>query len=278
MISVRGRDRTRRFLLLGLLLSLLVHLIGGSFFGLISRELNKIIPLASKQSTEVVKTDVIHLERAAPPPVARRRPPPPPPAPVLAQRPIPAPRLERPELFHQSNHGPHVPPPSRGTGAVEEPHVVSPAAGPSAPAKPYYSDQQLAELNGTFAKAIADAHQTLAQVNAAMQNVPVVTTKHFEMHYNGIHEGLNPGDGIISPTKVERRGNTMWYYTHYIYMYGDGHVEEDDIPWPFHYPVNDDPFARGDRRIPLQPPPAGYVPDRPLKPQLMQFFGGPIVN
>ena len=33
-------------------------------------------------------------------------------------------------------------------------------------------------------------------------------------------------------------------------MYGDGHVEEDDIPWVFHYAVRDDPFARGDRRVP----------------------------
>jgi hypothetical protein len=58
-------------------------------------------------------------------------------------------------------------------------------------------------------------------------------------------------------------------------MYGDAHVEEDDIPWVFHYALHDDPFARGDRRIPIQPPPAGYVPNHPLKPVLKQFFGGP---
>jgi hypothetical protein len=98
------------------------------------------------------------------------------------------------------------------------------------------------------------------------------------MHFNGIHEGMNPGDGIISYIKRERIGNIVYYYTHYEYMYGDGHVEEDDIPWPFHYAINDDPFVRGDRRIPLQPPPPDYKPDRPLKPILMQFFGGPEVN
>lgn len=277
MISVRGRDRTRRLLFLGLVLSLLIHLVGGSLFGLLSRAINRTIPQGRLRAPDVTKADIIHLEKAPPPPVARRRPPPPPPAPILAPRPIPAPRLVLPELFHESRRAPHMPAPSRGTGALAEPHVVSPAAGPSAAPKRYYSDEQLAQMNATFAQTIA-THQTLAQVNAAMQTAPVVTTKHFEMHYNGIHEGLNPGDGIIEPTKVERRGNTMWYYTHYIYMYGDGHVEEDDIPWPFHYPVNDDPFARGDRRIPLQPPPADYKPDRPLKPQLMQFFGGPSVS
>jgi len=36
-------------------------------------------------------------------------------------------------------------------------------------------------------------------------------------------------------------------------MYSNGRVEEDDIPWQFAYPVNDDPFARHDARIPLQP-------------------------
>jgi hypothetical protein len=134
-------------------------------------------------------------------------------------------------------------------------------------------------LNGQFSQAIAQSHQTLSQANAAMASAPTVTTKHFQMSFNGIHEGMNPGDGIISVVGVPRRiGNIVYYYTHYEYMYGDGHVEEDDIPWVFQYAVRDDPFARGDRRIPIQSPPAGYKPNRPLKPILMQYFGGPQVN
>lgn len=266
------------------MVSLIIHLFSGSIFELLSRAVNRIMPeLASRQEPDVTRADVILLEKAQPtarPVIAAPHPhaPPPPPAPRLAERPIPAPVEERPEIAHITIHAPHQAAPSRGEGAVELPHVVSPAAGPPAKPQQYYSEQQIAQLQSQFAQTIADAHQTLAQANAAMQTAPVVTTKHFEMHFNGIHEGMNPGDGIITPIKVERIGNTMWYWTHYEYMYGDGHVEEDDIPWPFHYPVNDDPFARGDRRIPLQAPPADFKLTRPLKPVLMQFFGGPEVD
>jgi hypothetical protein len=58
-------------------------------------------------------------------------------------------------------------------------------------------------------------------------------------------------------------------------MYGDGHVEEADVPWPVHYPFNDDPFARGDRRVAIQNPPKDFVPSGTLTPILQAFFGGP---
>jgi hypothetical protein len=89
---------------------------------------------------------------------------------------------------------------------------------------------------------------------------------------------MNPGDGEIYAVSKQRIGDTMWYYTRYTYMHADGTYEADTIPWPFHYPIGDDPFARHDKRIPLQPPPDGYKPDRPLKPILQQFFGGPPVT
>jgi hypothetical protein len=88
---------------------------------------------------------------------------------------------------------------------------------------------------------------------------------------------LQPNEGTITVLKSARVGNTMLRWTHYQYIYADGHVESDDIPWPFVYPVKADPFTRGDGQIPIQPPPASFKPDRPLKPILMQFFGGPTV-
>ena len=286
MISARGRARTRRYLLIGLMLSLMVHLAGGSLYGLLTRVINRVMPqLASKQSQPVPKSDIIRLEKAQPTaaPVAAAKPqpkppPPPPPAPHVEPHPIVAPVEEHHELAHITVHAPRQTAPSRGEGVAEIPHVVRPAAAPKTPKQPYYSEDQIAQMNGAFAQSISSSHQTLAQANAAMDTAPTMTTKHFEMHFNGIHEGMNPGDGIITYIKYERRGDTMWYWTHYEYMYGDGHVEEDDIPWPFHYPIRDDPFARHDRRIPLQPPPADYKPNRPLKPILMQFFGGPQVD
>jgi hypothetical protein len=287
MISARGRARTRRYLLIGLMLSLMVHLAGGSLYGLFTRAIARIMPqLASKQSQQIAKSDVVRLEHvqptAAPVAVAKARPKPPPPPPPTTRiqpTPITAPVTEHHEIARIVIHAPRQTAPSRGEGAAEMPHVVRPAAGPKTSKQPMYSQNQLDAMNGAFEQSIAQSHQTLAQANQAMDTAPVMTSKHFQMNFNGIHEGMNPGDGIISVVGVgDRKGDTIWYFTHYQYMYGDGHVEEDDIPWPFHYPVRDDPFARHDRRIPLQPPPADFKPNRPLKPILMQFFGGPQVG
>lgn len=282
MISARGRTQTRRFLLVGLILSLMVHLFGGSLWGLFERTVDRMIPKpwASLREPLVGKIDKIEIEKPTPQHAAARpKPPaPPPPVPHVAPVPVPAPVLQHHELAHITVHAPRQTAPSIGEGVAEMPHVVRPAAGPSSRPHQYYSESQLAKMNGDFEKAISDSHQTLAQANAAVQTVPVATIKHYQMEFAGIHEGMNPGDGIIRYIKKQRIGDTMWYWTHYEYMYGDGRYEEDDIPWPFHYSINDDPFARGDRRIPLQAPPPGYVPDRPLKPILEAFFGGPQVN
>jgi hypothetical protein len=289
MISARGRARTRRYLLIGLMLSLMVHLAGGSLYGWLARAVVKALPqLASLQSPQLPKSDIIRFEKAQPQerPVAvvlpkpkpPKPPPPPPPAPRVEPQPVVAPVEQHHELAHVTVHAPRQNAPSRGEGVAEIPHEIRPAAAPPEPKRQGYSQEQLDQLNSSFAQSIAQSHQTLAQANAAMDTAPTITTKHFQMQFNGIHEGMNPGDGIITALHYERRGNIIYYWTHYEYMYGDGHVEEDDIPWPFHYAIHDDPFARGDRRIPLQPPPADYKPDRPLKPVLMQFFGGPQVG
>lgn len=271
------------------MLSLMVHLAGGSLYGILASYVVKELPqFASKRSQQLPRSDIIRLEKAqpephpvvavAPPAVKKQPPPPPPPQPLVAPRPIVAPRESHPELAHINVHAPSQTKPSRGQSVAQVPEEEPPAAPPSQPKRQYYSDEQLAALNGSFQQQIQASHQTLAQANAAMETAPVITSKHFQMTFNGIHEGMSPGDGIISLVAPgERRGNQVWYWTHYEYMYPDGHVEEDDIPWQFHYPIHDDPFARGDRRVPLQPPPAGFTPNRPLKPILMQFFGGPQV-
>jgi ABC-type molybdate transport system substrate-binding protein len=92
--------------------------------------------------------------------------------------------------------------------------------------------------------------------------------------FTGLLDALAPGQGAMTYNSYEQQGNTMKYWVHYIYRYPDGHVEEDDIPWPFYFPTGDDPFARGDSQIPLQPPPKGFKPDRPLKPLLLEYFPG----
>jgi hypothetical protein len=92
--------------------------------------------------------------------------------------------------------------------------------------------------------------------------------------FTGLRNAMAPGQGALTYNSYEREGATVKYWVHYLYRYPDGHVEEDDIPWPFYFPVANDPFARGDPQVPLQPPPKGFKPDRPLKPVLLQYFPG----
>jgi hypothetical protein len=266
------------------MLSLMVHLVGGSLYGLISRAVIKVLPqFASLRAPTLPRSDIITLERAqrSPAPVAVARPhpklpAPPPPVPHVAQKPVPTAVTERHEIARIVIHAPRQSAPSRNEGATEIPRVVRPAAGPRVPPHETYSDQQLTDMSQQFEKAIADSHQTLAEANAAVQSAPVTTIKHVQIAFNGIHEGLNPGDGLITVIKAADDHGVRIYWTHYEYLYGDGHLEEDDIPWPFRFPPGAyDPFAHHDRRVPIQPPPAGYVPDRPLKPILAAFFGGP---
>jgi ABC-type molybdate transport system substrate-binding protein len=92
--------------------------------------------------------------------------------------------------------------------------------------------------------------------------------------FTGLRNDLAPGQGAMTYNSYEPDGGLTKYWVHYIYRYPDGHVEEDDIPWPFYFPTGNDPFARGESLIPLQPPPKGFKPDRPLKPLLLEYFPG----
>ena len=268
------------------MLSLMVHLLGGSLYGLISRAVVKVLPQwASLQAPVLPKSDIIRLEKALPTaaPAAPTKPivkPAAPPAPAerVAEQPIPAARQQHHELAHNVAHAPAQAPPSRGEAHTDV-HVFRPAVGPKTPARPYYSDQQISQMSGAFEKAISDSHQTPQQANAAMAQAPVMTTVHMAMQVQGIHEGMNPGDGIITVISQKRIGDTMWYWTHYEYMYGDGHVEEADIPWPFHFAKGEhDPFASHDRRVAIQSPPADFKPTGQLPPKLQEFFGGPVTQ
>jgi hypothetical protein len=288
MTLTRPQERTRKLLTIALILSVLLHLVGGGLWGLFSRLLARFVPkpvfLASLQEPPQPKAEIIRIERppkAAPRAAHENR------VAKVAPRPHPimtvAPSLPHPrhEIARIRIHAPAQAAPEHvRISAVQTPRRAKPVAmaAPVPDNKPALSDKQIAQLGEEFSKTIADSRQTLAGVQAQSEQAPVITIKHYMVHFSGIHAGMNPGDGEIYAISKQRIGNTMWYYTRYTYMHADGTYESDSIPWPFHYPVGDDPFARHDKRIPLQPPPDGYKPDRPLKPILEQFFGGPPVT
>jgi hypothetical protein len=287
MTRLPPRRRTRNVLVVALILSAFIHLVGGGLWGFFVRALARIVPkpivMASLQETPAPQADIIRLEqrpKAVAPQAHENR------VVTVAPRPHPvatvAPPVARPrhEIARIRIHAPAQAAPAHAKPATAQtPRRAMPVAlAPAPDTKPALSDRQIAQLGQEFSKTIADSRETLAGVQAASENAQVTTIKHYTVHFSGIHEGMNPGDGEIFAISKQRIGNTMWYYTRYTYMHSDGTYEADTIPWPFHYPLDDDPFARHDKRIPLQPPPDGYKPDRPLKPILEQFFGGPPVT
>jgi hypothetical protein len=287
-MTITLRLRAWHLLAIAIVLSLIVHFVGGIVVAFLAMLFSHVIPVERHAGPIAVAPEIITLEKRAPPPApvhARAKPLPPPPPRAVAPRVLPHPRP-----VEQTAHGAPLPLPHQ---REEITHIVK-----RAPAKVVafgkitsyqqattpgaktnqLSSEQMAALNERFSQTIADSHTDVESVAKSVERAPSYTPKHYATAFSSDASGMRPGDGIIEAISHERRGNMMYYYTHYSYRYADGHVEEDDIPWPFHYPINDDPFARHDRRIPLQAPPDGFVPNRPLKPILEQFFGGPEVR
>jgi hypothetical protein len=290
MITTRTAPRTRRLLIAAFVLSVLVHLFGGALWAHVTRAIARVmhrLPQQHEREQEVATSDVIHLERRTVPrpAVARRAEPAPHPVRKPQPRPqrrvavVPRPEAEPsvkaaarpapsapPEIAHRAVHAPPRP--------VHPQRAASPGAGARQAAAGHktLSAAQIARLNAQFAQTIASSHVDLATIQKRTEEQPVAT-KRYPLQFAGLQATLQRGEGYIEPiTAGQRIGNTVWYYTHYTYMWPDGHLEDDDIPWPFRYPVQHDLFALHIHLIPLQLPPPGYHLTRPLKPFLAHFL------
>lgn len=280
MITTRTGPRTRRLLVAAFALSILIHIFGGALWAQATHAIANImrrLPEQHQPEREVATSDAIRLEKRTVPrptqasrerpltrPVPRARPPA---EQIAAVRPVPAPAAAaKPEIAH---HAPHAPPQPAKPEPAKAPKSATrePAAKNSA-----LSPGQLAQLNAQFSKTIAAAHVDLATITKRSLARPVAV-KHYRLQFAGLQANLQRGQGYIEPTTVGRRvGATVWYFTHYTYMWPDGHIEDDDIPWPFRFPVTHDLFAQHVHLIPLQLPPAGFHLTRPLKPFLAHFL------
>jgi len=294
MISTRRAPRTQRLFAVALVLSVLIHLFGGALWAHANRFVAQITRRLPEQQPreEVATSDVIHLERRTVPRPAQAGRPRPQPRPHVAMGPPrpaekPIAVVPRPAATSASKHTPEplpsaVPeiahralraPPRAPRRERLRPDRVQAAAGgsPAAPARQMLSAAALAQLNAQFSQTIAATHIDLATIQKETEERPVAV-KHYPMQFTGLQASLRRGEGYIEPTTMGRRiGDTIWYYTHYTYMWPDGHLEDDDIPWPFHYPVQHDLFALRVHLIPLQLPPPGFRLMRPLKPFLAHF-------
>ncbi len=292
MITTRRAPRTRRLFAGALVLSVLLHLFGGALWAHTSRLVAQImrrLPEQQPREAEIATSDVIHLERRTVPRPAqksRSRPAPRPQPPVekrvavVVPTPVPKPRppaanpppAAAPEIAHRASHAPRrLAHPERGKTVVAK-AAATPARATAAQNQAALSAAQLAQLNAQFAQTIAASHVDLATIQKQSEERPVAV-KHYPMQFTGLQASLQRGEGYIEPiTMGQRIGDTVWYYTHYTYMWPDGHLEDDDIPWPFRYPVEHDLFALHVHLIPLQLPPPGFRLTRPLKPFLAHFL------
>lgn len=289
MITRHRAPRTQRLLISAFCLSILIHLFGGAIWAhssaFVARLMQR-LPEQHAREQEVATSDAIRLERREVPRPAvrsRARPvphwePKPEPRPVTAvvaarrseaeraatQRAKPAPSAA-PEIAHEVHRAPpQFKPPDRAKSAAT-------GARPPGANSPL-SAAALAKLNAQFAKTIASSHVDLATIQKQTEARPVAT-KRYPLQFAGTQAALQRGEGYIEPTTMGQRvGGTVLYYTHYTYMWPDGHLEDDDIPWPFRYPVGRDLFALHIHLIPLQLPPPGFHLTRPLKPFLARFI------
>jgi len=312
MISTSWRPRTRRVLIAALVLSVLIHLFGGAAYDygrhlLLAAHLLR-EPVPKKNPNDFVATsDVIHIEkRAVPRRTNPQRPAPRPAAPSRAEPRIdpqlpalavpqldpekPVARAETPrpletrppELAHETHKAaPRLA--EEKTGGIPDatpepkPETVERQA-PRAQRKPterktaQFSPQQIATLESQFQKTIQSSREDLSSV-VDQTKEPVGGPKHYAMNMSGIQSNLTRGQGTMRPVSATRldRMHTL-YVVRYEYMYPDGHIESDVIPWPFIYPVYDDPFARGDKILHFQLPPPTFHPRRPLTPQEQIFY------
>jgi hypothetical protein len=283
-------------LIAAVVLSALIHLVAGGLWPQWSYAIDRAmqrLPQQHAREAEVATSDVVYLERRTiPRPAQRNRAHPQPkrvagllapvqPRRVAAGRPHAmrpakaAPAVTpttQPELVHHTHHATR----ERFVAAAPAPHAVPTAALPAgaaaAPVRPgALSAEQLAQLNAKFAQTIAASRTDLATIQKQSEERPVAQRR-YPLQFAGLQATLERGEGYIEPiTPAQRIGGSVWYYTHYTYMWPDGHLEDDDIPWPFRYPVGHDLFALHIHRIPLQLPPPGYRLTRPLKPFLARF-------
>jgi hypothetical protein len=271
MISTRWRPDTRRLLIAGLILSVLLHLFGGWLWELLRRTpiLTAMTGLPpAERDKKTAATDVITIVKVPPKPQPKVAPPPrahfaelKPIAHAVEPRPVVHPPVE---LVHVVAHAPRAQPahPSGGRpDAVPQPHAQTAERPSPHHDRSQLSADQIAKLESQFSQTIASTREDVSATVSRVQE-PVAGQRHL------IADGLTPGQGYMRSIDYERIDRThIKHYVHYTYMYPDGHIEEDDIPWPFFFAIRDDPFL--DRRQPvmhMQLPPPSFHPTRPLTP------------
>jgi hypothetical protein len=258
----------RRLILAAALLSLLVHLLGGSLWAFLNRTTHK----PGQTAERVAKISPITIEQIPPTPV-----PTPQPQPMAPVKHAPPPRhVAFPVTPHFSvptlapevapSNAPHATirhAPARVVAVVPVPHG---ARGGHASVAGGLTSDQISEYEGTFRKTIAAAQQAVASTPAPQMAV-VSTMKDYNNVMHGSVDDIVGGEGVCNPVaEGTTRGIYTYYYLTCSVKYTDGFAERVSFPWPFKFTRRDDPFIRDDgpQRFPPQSPPPGFALPHPF--------------
>ena len=142
-----------------------------------------------------------------------------------------------------------------------------------APAQRNTIEAQLQRDSRDFART-ADRLRALDNPRAGLANssLPPAAPKSYALDISG-DSGKPQPEGILYPVKRWTDGAYVDYYVRYL-VYADGATETGTVPWPIHFPLSADPFARGGRHMPLPGPPADYVlpADAPVTPLIRNCY------
>jgi hypothetical protein len=117
---------------------------------------------------------------------------------------------------------------------------------------------ELARDEAAFARTIAKAKAGQDPV-AGAQTAVQTTTLHRSFSASSIATVPSAGEGYLSPMRRWVDGDLVYYYVRYSVTYPDGTFETGVVPWPIHFPLRADPFARGIHSMPLPGPAQDYV-------------------
>jgi hypothetical protein len=219
----------------------------------------------------------VPVQRPAPKALAQRPVPRTPPVPTLAPLPSPLPTHEpkpapsiravayakihrpRPAPSSEVRETPRSTPRYAPRERITVPHADSRGSQSSRAA---FSAKQLAALDARFSKTIADADRALTNVPA--QRKPPSTMKHYQLVMAGSRGDLKSAQGQCRPTQTWRSGGYVWHYMDCDFVYSDGFAEHVFIPWPQHYPPNDDPADHPGKSYVVEDPPPGYTLPHPF--------------
>lgn len=228
---LRRRQRRWRFLVLSAAIhALLIALL----FPIVSRKWR-----AGEPSREpIVTVSVLNLEK---------RPSP---------KPTAAPSLPRPEATPRP-----LTPVARA--APVRAHRARAEAAPHHRAAPErvarLRSSELAREQAAFAQTIASAKAAQDPVAGAQTKIVPAAPRAYGFAASSISTVPSAGEGYLSPVRRWVTGDTVYYYVRYSVTYPDGTVETGIVPWPIHFSLGHDPFARGIHSMPLPGPAPDYV-------------------